>query len=243
MNKRSFSTTGAAFAVTLLTAPAAQAQQWLVNSAIQNQIVETAICDGAQKKREKLPDACAKYPKYGAGTASRGSASPAPAIARGTTKFAPAANDDSLQKLADSLGSTAQERQQLLQLANAGKQLFEQKYAGKGWNDSIAGAFAFFIIANTTVHTGKEPDNAAQDGLFATLEQTLSQSPDLAKASAREKTALYNSLVACAGLPLLFYLDGKQQGNTAEIEKARELSAGFSRKLLNLEPQALAAML
>jgi len=242
VNKRPFSTACAAFALTLLTASAAQAQQWLVNSVIQNQIIETAICDDAQKKREKLPDICAKYAKYGAGTASRGNASPAPAIARGTTKFAPAANDDSLRKLADSLGSTAQERQQMLQLANAGKQLFEQKYASKGWNDSIAGAFAFFIIANTTVYTGKEPGDVAQDGLFATLEQTLSQSPDLAKASASEKTALYNSLVACAGLPLLFYLDGKQQGNAAEIEKARELSAGFSRKLMNLEPQALAAM-
>ncbi len=69
------------------------------------------------------------------------------------------------------------------------------------------------------------------------------QSPDLAIASARNKTALYNSLVTCAGLQLLFYIDGKQQGDAAEVDKARTLAADFSRKLLNTEPQALAKML
>ncbi len=243
MSKRSVPTTCAAVAFALMTVPAAHAQQWLVNSVIQNQIVETAICDSALKKHETLPDVCAKYPKYAAGATARSAAPAASKAAAASAKFSPVAGDDSLQKLADSLGSDAQERQQMLQLVNAGKQLFEQKYAGKGWTDNVAGAFAFFIVATSTVYTDKEPSAAAQDNLFAALETTLAQSPDLAKASAGEKTALYNSLAACAGLSLLFYVDGKQQGNAAEIGKAKEMAAGFSRKLLNLEPQALAAML
>ena len=243
MNQRSVLKALAAAALTLMATPAAQAQQWLVNSVIQNQIVETAICDGALKKHQKLPDICAKYPKYASGAAAQNPAPAASKAAAASMKFSPDAGDDSLQKLADSLGSDAQERRQMLLLVNAGKQLFEQKYAGKGWNDDVAGAFAFFIIATSTVHSDKEPTAAAQDNLFAALETTLAQSPDLAKASAREKTALYNSLTACAGLSLLFYIDGKQQGNAAQVGKAKEMAAGFSRKLLNLEPQALAAML
>ena len=242
MNQRSVLTAFAAAALTLTAAPAAQAQQWLVNSVIQNQIVETAICDGALKKHQTLPDICAKYPKYASGAAAQ---NPVPAASKAATasmKFSPAAGDDTLQKLADSLGNDAQERQQMLQLVGAGKQLFEQKYAGKGWKDNVAGAFAFFIIATSTVHSDKEPTAAAQDNLFAALETTLAQSPDLARASDREKTALYNSLVACAGLSLLFHIDGKQQGNAAEVGKAKEMAAGFSRKLLNVEPQTLAAM-
>lgn len=240
MSKRSVPATclAAAFAVTAV--PAAHAQQWLVNSAIQNQIVETAICDSALKKHQKLPDICARYSKYASGAATNATA---PKPAASSAKFSPVAGDDSLQKLADSLGSDAQERQQMLQLVGAGKQLFEQKYAGKGWNDNVAGALAFFIIATSTIYADREPTAAAQDNLFAALESTLAQSPELVKASAQEKTALYNSLTACAGLQLLFYIDGKQQGNAAEIGKAKEMAAGFSRKLLNVEPQALAAIL
>lgn len=243
MNPRSVIKALAAAALTLMAAPAAQAQQWLVNSVIQNQIVETAICDGALKKHQKLPDICAKYPKYASGAAAQNPAPAASRAAAASMKFSPDAGDDSLQKLADSLGSDAQERRQMLLLVNAGKQLFEQKYAGKGWNDNVAGAFAFFIIATSTVYSDSEPTAAAQDTLFAAIGSTLAQSPDLAHASAREKTALYNALTACAGLSLLFYVDGKQQGNAAQVAKAKEMAAGFSRKLLNLEPQALAAML
>ena len=43
----------------LACAPATHAQQWLVNSAISHQIMDTAICDSALRKHERLPDVCA----------------------------------------------------------------------------------------------------------------------------------------------------------------------------------------
>ncbi|WP_257385174.1 hypothetical protein [Tahibacter caeni] len=109
----------AAAALFTLAAPATHAQQWLVNSAIQNQIIETAICDSALKKHEKLPNVCAKYPKYEVGPTAT-SAAPATTTAA-SAKFTPVADDDSLQKVADGLGSTAQERQQMLQHVTADK--------------------------------------------------------------------------------------------------------------------------
>lgn len=223
------------FALTLLlVAPSTQAQQWLVNSVINNQIVETAICDSALKRHQKLPDICAKYPKY-SGAASASGKAPLVAKREASTradiaslKFTPATGDDSVKKLAGSLGSDAQQRQQILQLAGAGKLMFEQRYAGKDWNNNIAGAMAFFIIAIHSVQTDREPDAAAQDALFASLVTVLAQS-DIVKAPSKDKTALYNTLLACAGLPLVFYVDGKQQGNAAEVEghgKWRRDSAG-----------------
>jgi hypothetical protein len=242
----------AAATLALLPAPAAQAQQWLVNSVINNAVVETAICDSALKKHQKLPDICAKYPKYsGAGKNSGGKAQEPTAPqasagvkrpAAGSGRFIPDAGDDSLRQLADSAGTTAEEKQQLLQLAQAGKALFDQKYGPKGWKNDLAGAYAFFIVAISTVYNDREPDGAAQDRLFEGLSATLAQTPDVARTSARDKTALYNTLIAGGGLPLLFYIDGKQQNNATEIAQAKAVAAEFSRKILNTEPQALATI-
>ena len=231
----------AALLALLPCAPAAHAQQWLVNNAIDNQIMDTAICDSALRKHERLPDICAKYPRYGGKATPGSSAAPSRPVSPTATRFTPVAGDDAVQKLADSLGNTPEERRQILQLAGAGKEMFALKYKGK-WNNTIAGAMTFFIAAVATVQSGREPDADAQQRLFDSLNATLAQS-DIARAPDQDKTALYDVLLASAGLPLVFYVDGKQTGNAAQVEQAREMAAGFSRKLMHVEPQALSAML
>jgi hypothetical protein len=225
----------------LLCTPAAHAQQWLVNNAINNQIMETAICDSALRKHERLPDICAKYPRYAGNAASGRGAAPSRLASPTATRFTPVAGDDAVKRLADSLGNTPEERRQILQLAGAGKQMFALKYKGK-WNNTIAGAMTFFIAAVATVQSGREPDADAQQRLFDSLNAILAQS-DIARAPDKDKTALYEVLLAGAGLPLVFYVDGKQAGNAAEIDKAKVMAAGFSRTLMHVEPQALSAML
>ena len=56
----------------LAAAPAANAQQWLVNNMIQNHSIEVSICDSAQKKGQRLPDICAKYPQFSGAKAKPG---------------------------------------------------------------------------------------------------------------------------------------------------------------------------
>ena len=148
-------------AITLLLvicARPAHAQQWLVNNAINNQIMDTAICDSALRKHERLPDICAKYPRYGGKATPGSSAAPSRPVSPTATRFTPVAGDDAVQKLADSLGNTPEERRQILQLAGAGKEMFALKYKGK-WNNTIAGAMTFFIAAVATVQSGREPDS------------------------------------------------------------------------------------
>jgi hypothetical protein len=221
-------------------APAAHAQPWLVSHAINSQIMETAICDSALRKHERLPDVCAKYPRYGGQvTPGKTTASSRPA-APTATLFTPVAGVDAVKQLADSLGNTPEERSQILQLAGAGREMFALKYQGR-WQNTIAGAMTFFITAVATVQTGREPDADAQQRLFESLNATLAQS-DIVRAPDKDKTALYDVLLAAAGLPLVFYVDGKQHDNAAQIEQARAMAAGFSRTLLHVEPQALSGM-
>ena len=225
----------------LSCAPAAQAQQWLVNNAINNQIIDTAICDSALRKHERLPDVCAKYPRYGGKVTPGGRAAPSRPAAPTATLFTPVAGGDAVKQLADSLGNTPEERRQILQLAGAGKEMFTLKYKGK-WQNTIAGAMTFFIATVATVQSGREPDADAQQRLFDSLNATLAQS-DIARAPDKDKTALYDVLLAAAGLPLVFYVDGKQHGNAAQVEQAKAMAAGFSRTLMHVEPQVLGGLL
>ena len=238
-----------AFAAILLAAPAVHAQQRLVNNAINNQIVETAICDGALRKHERLPDICAKYPRYaGAATQSAPDAQPQPGAKPATAstvaalRFTPTSSN-ALQTFANNLGKNPEERQQLLQVITATKASFEQRYAAKGWKNNVAGAYAFFIGTMAMVWSGNEPDADAQGRLFDALATTLAQSPDLASASNADKAALYDTLIASASLPLLLFVDGTQQKNNAEIQQARALATEYSRKIMHSEPQALVGML
>lgn len=230
-----------AFLAVLPCAPAAHAQQWLANSAINNQVMETAICDSAQRKHERLPDICAKYPRYGGQVTPGRPAAPSQFASPTATRFTPVAGGDAVRQLADSLGNTPDERRQILQLAAAGKEMFALKYKGK-WQNTIAGAMTFFITAVATVQSDREPDADAQQQLFDSLNATLAQS-DIARASDQDKTALYEVLLAAAGLPLVFYVDGKQHDNAAQVEQAKAMAAGFSRTLMHAEPQVLSGML
>ena len=157
------------------------------------------------------------------------------------TRFTPVVGDDSVKLLADSLGNTPDERQQILEWAGAGKELFAQKYKGK-WNDTLAGAMTFFVVSTYIVATGDQPSAEAEQRLFASLDGALSKS-DIGRASNAEKTALYNVLLASAGLPLVIYVEGKQGKNEALVEQAKAMAAGLGRKLFKMDAQALLAML
>ena len=157
------------------------------------------------------------------------------------TRFAPVAGDDSVRKLADSLGNTPEERQQILQLAGAGKELFAQKYKGR-WDNTLAGAMTFFIVSAKIVGTDAQPSADAENRLFESLDAMLAKS-DIGRASNADKTALYNTLLAGAGLPLVVYVDGKQGGHAGQVEQAKAMAAGFSRKFFKMELPQLVAML
>ncbi|QNN47994.1 hypothetical protein H9L17_07705 [Thermomonas brevis] len=157
------------------------------------------------------------------------------------TRFTPVAGDDSVKQLADSLGNTPEERGQILQLAGAGKEIFAQKYKGK-WDNTLAGAMTFFVVAAYIVDTEQQPSAEAENALFNSLNAMLAQS-DIVRASNAEKTGLYNVLLASAGLPLVIYVEGKEKNNAGLVEQSKVMAAGFGRKLFNMEMRELTGML
>lgn len=235
--------------VLMLNAPAAQAQQWLVNNVIDNHRIEVSICDGAVKNRQRLPEACAKYPQFADAMAaqSKGAVQAAPnarpaaptGAAMASLKFTPTTGDTTVQDFANELGKNATERQQLASAIDTVKRdVLEREYGAKGWKNNVAGAYAFFVGSLHMAWSGNEPNTAQKDALFAAMSAKLA--PSLAGVSDREKTALYNTLIASATLPLLLHIDGRQNNNKAELEQARELAAQYSRKIMKMEPQELA---
>lgn len=203
----------------------------LISNRVSNDMTMRNMCDDWRRKGQ-VPRECEKY----ASPSAQSSASST------GTRFTPVAGDDSVKQLADSLGNTPEERRQILQLAAAGKELFAQKYEGKGWDNTLAGAMTFFVVASYIVSTHAQPSAEAEVNLFASLDATLAQS-DIARASDAEKTGLYNVLLASAGLPLVVYVDGKQAGNAGQVEQARAMADGFSRRLFNMELNQLVGML
>lgn len=154
-------------------------------------------------------------------------------------KFTPHAGDTTVQDFANDLGKNAAERQQLASAIDTVKRdVLEREYSAKGWKNNVAGAYAFFIGSLHMAWSGNEPSTTQKDALFAAMSAKMA--PALAGVSDREKTALYNTLIASATLPLMLHLDGKQQNNAAELAQARELAAQYSRKLMKMEPQELA---
>jgi hypothetical protein len=157
-------------------------------------------------------------------------------------KFTPVTSDETLRDFADKLGNNPQERQQLLEaITTAKKELFEQPYGPRGWKNNVAGAYAGFVVGLATVLGGEAPSVAAEDRLFADFSAKLA--PAMADVGDREKSVLYDTLIASASLPLLLHIDGTRSGNQAQIEQARALAAEYGRKILHSEPQELLAML
>lgn len=245
MNKHLLAPVLASIALLLLcAAPEAHAQRTtyqqmmdfnkMMMNRINNQTIAKNMCDEWRRKGEKVPAECGN-------ASSSSSSSSAPPASPTATRFTPVAGDDAVKKLADSLGSDPEERQQILQLAAAGQEIFAKKYKGK-WNNTIAGAMTFFIASAYTVGNDREPSMEAEERLFSSLNATLAQS-DIVRASNAEKTALYNVLLAGAGLPLVFYVDGKQNDNAAQVNQAKKMADGFGQQFFKMDLQAISRML
>ena len=202
------------------------------------------LCASFRKSGKPLPSTCktgSSSKPTGTSTASgaKSSTSATKLTKTDSGKFNAVASDATFQSYANSNGSTAAEKQLLLQIAASTKTLFEERYAAKGWKNNVAGAFAFFIISNMTVYTGTEPSAASQDALFESLNAIIDQSPGFASAPDKEKQALYNTLIAYSGLPLTVFAEGAQQRNASQVEKARTLAAGYIKMLLKADPETL----
>lgn len=206
----------------------------MINNRINNDMALSNSCDEWRRTGQTVPKECGDTTQ---------SAPPAlSASEQAALQFTPHAGDNSVRNFADSQVQDASERAQLVVAINAVKRdVLEREYGPKGWKDNVAGAYAFLICSLHLAWTGNEPSMDQKDALFASLGAKLG--PSLVGVPDKDKTELYNTLIAGATLPLLLHLDGKDKNDQAEIDQARELAAHYSRTMLKMEPQELAGLL
>jgi len=208
----------------------------LVNRAIGNAIV----CDSFKKAGKKLPPECnnrsSQASSSKAGTTSTNSAQQ-PNVSTG--KFNPGAGADSFDKVAASISDDPQEKKLLIQVANTMNSTLEEQYGARGWKNNVAGAVTFFTISMLTVYYDKEPSVAVQNAIF----DSFNTAPEFSTASNKDKQSLYNALVVYSGMPLLFYIDGKQKGDDSQVKKAKALAKHNLKTLLKAEPESLEVLM
>lgn len=140
--------------------------------------------------------------------------------------FKPAKGAPYSKQLGDALGTTAEEKRAITQISIATREAFEAQPETQRWKNDVAGALAFFLIGNLTVAAdAPEPGDEESQALFQAISLALDATPEVAKASAKDKQQLYDTLIGFTGLPLALYTDAKERGDAKQLAQARELSS------------------
>jgi hypothetical protein len=144
------------------------------------------------------------------------------------------------KQLGDAIGSTKEERDAVAMLASATKEAFEAQPETQKWKNNVAGALAFFLISNLVVATGsEEPSDETSQALFQAMSLALDASPEMAKASAKDKQQLYDLLIGFTGLPLAIYTEAKERGDAAQMKQAQELAAKLIELVLKVDAKSV----
>lgn len=147
---------------------------------------------------------------------------------------------DTNSTLAETLGSSAQEKAILKVLFATIKTAFENEVAAKGRKNNLAAAFTFFIGSTAMVyHNDPEPSDAALDKLWDGLDTVFDETPEFAKLSDREKQEMYDTIIAFSGLVLATYMEGKNNKNAETIQTARSLAGVLIQLVLKTDPNKL----
>lgn len=162
----------------------------------------------------------------------------APAI--DSTFFKSDGTTDNYSALADSLGTSADEKAQLQLVFVATKDAFEKEVAAKGRMNNLAAAFTLFIATTLTIyHDDSEPSDQATDALWDGMSGALAEMPELARLSNAEKQQLNDMLVAFSGLLLAGYMEGKSSGDAETIRTFKTLAGALFETVLKTNPANL----
>ena len=163
-------------------------------------------------------------------------AAPAAAV----TSFRPNPANDSMQTLANTLGSTPEEKVILKQVFTATKSAFEAEVAKKGRKNNLSAALTFFIGSTVWVyHNSPEPSDKALDSLWDGLEGELENTPEMAQLSDADKQLFYDMLIAFSGVVLATYTQAKSTNNNDLLLTSQVLAGSLIQLVLKSDPEKL----
>ncbi len=166
-------------------------------------------------------------------------ASPAPRSVANTS-FRPVRGVNTLDALAESIGTTPEEKVLLKQIFAATKTAFAQEVAAKGRPNNISAAFTFFIGTMAMVyHDDPEPSEEALDNLWDGLDEVLAELPEMSQMSDRDKQEMYDTLISFSGLVLAGYMNGKETNDPATQQAYRLLAGSLIQTVLQISPDEM----
>lgn len=161
-------------------------------------------------------------------------------VVKNLGKFRPDATVDTGKKIADTLGTTDDEKVLYKTIFQATKSAYESQTAAKGWKNDVAGAMTFFLVTTSTLyHDSPEPGDEKVTAIYDAVRQSIDDIPDFAAASNKDKQAMYDLFIGFAGIPLATYEEGKQGSNAQTIAIARQLSGELIKVVLKTDPAKL----
>lgn len=231
------------FQISALSGLAQNNSSWmnLMQQTVNNSWTCEAIKRAADKSGKPLPEQCAYLQKGSSGNKSSASSSRPSSTnssVRATGKFTPVAGAESFEQIAASISDVEQEKQMIAQTASVMKSTMEEQYTARGWKNNVAGAVTFFTTSMLTVYYEKEPSDDIKNAIF----DVYNTAPEFASASNKDKQNLYNALLTYSGMPLLFYLKGKQEGNEGLVQQAKSLAKLNLKTLLKADPESLESL-
>ena len=167
-------------------------------------------------------------------------ATPVPAVAKNYGIFRPDATVDTGKVMAESLGSTPEEKALIKQIYTATKAGYDKEAAAKGWKNNIAGGLTFFTVAAITIyHDTDEPDTAAVDDYFKTVNASIDSIPEFGSLPNKDKQNFNNIMIGFSGLILATYTEGKQSNNPETVASAKKLAGMLLEMVLKADPEKM----
>ncbi|HRH43833.1 MAG TPA: hypothetical protein PKY82_19530 [Pyrinomonadaceae bacterium] len=151
--------------------------------------------------------------------------------------FQPIAQNNNFQIIADTIGTTTQEKDLLKQIFTATKNGFDEQVKFKGRKYNFAASMTFFIATTLTVyHDAPEPTDEATENLFQALSQMIDQTPNMANVPNKDKQFLHDTFVSFSGLVLAGYMQAKQTNDKEMLKQYQQVAGGLLNEILKMNP-------
>ena len=151
-------------------------------------------------------------------------------------RFTPGPDPGVADELATAFSKAEDQKSNLKDLFTKVKQAYETDQ-DKDKVNNLAAAFTFFISADVVAYTQTdEPDDNSTNQLFEKLQIAISNDPEFAQMTDREKQRVHDWLVCVGGFTMLGYADAKQTGDAQNLAAYREFAANSLRLVMGMDP-------
>lgn len=209
-----------------------QIQKLMMQQAMEKKWGKEAV---AKAQRQNGTNSGASNTKSNSSSSQSVTTKPAPL--KNYAYFQPVAQNNNLQLIADTIGSTAEEKTLLKQVFAATKDGFNEEVKFKGRKYNLAASMTFFIASTLTVyHNAPEPTEEATENLFKALSQMIDETPDMESVPNKDKQFLHDTFISFSGLVLAGFIEAKESNDKNSLKAYQQLAGGLLLEILKINP-------